>query len=259
MCPATDRSDADRAVPPSPAGAVPVPAGRRPWWRRPWVLPLAVVALGFLAYVVPPYLTFDPDRARIPNLRRDVAVHYPLLAVHIYFGTIAFLTLVPQLWPWLRGAHPAVHRWTGRCHVFLGALPTGVLALAIMPFSAGPFGNAVAAILWLGTTVRGYQMARRGRYVEHRRWMVYSAALTLQIVWGRVLLNIAPHVPGFDASSFPLLLETATWIGFVINLLAAHWWLEHTADRAEAIVAGRDARAQPGVPNPRATSPAQKS
>jgi Predicted membrane protein (DUF2306) len=90
------------------------------------------------------------------------------------------VTVFLQVWP--RRRHPAVHRTSGRLYVFAGVLPSAVLALAIVPFAAGSTGNAIDAILWLATTVAEFRMARRHRYAEHRRWMIFSVALCLRIM-----------------------------------------------------------------------------
>jgi len=206
------------------------------WWHNVWVVPVTLVVISFLAYALPPYFKLDPALARIPHLHRDVWWHFPLLVGHIAFGTIALVTVVFQIIPWLRNRYPAIHRWIGRVYVFAGVLPTALLALAITPYSAGPPGNAAAALLWLFTTVMGYRMIRRRRVADHRRWMIYSFALSLQIVWGRVLLVLVlPRVPAFNfgnPNEVNLVLETVTWLGFVLNLLAAQIWLEWTARRA---------------------------
>ncbi|MEU4525442.1 DUF2306 domain-containing protein [Amycolatopsis sp. NPDC024027] len=203
----------------------------RPWYRRTWVAPAALISIAFIAYSLPPYLSFDPAQARIPGLRRDVPWHFALLEAHILFGTVALATVPFQIWPRLRVRRPALHRTIGRVYVFGGVIPSGILALFIVPFSAGPPGNAIAALLWLGCTVTGFVMARRRNWVEHRRWMIFSFALCMQIVWGRVILLTLRVVPGYDMISMPLVLETATWIGFVINLTIAYWWLERTKTR----------------------------
>jgi hypothetical protein len=206
-------------------------APRRPWWRRPWFLPAAFVSFAFIFLFVPPYLTLDPSQARLPNLRTDVAWHYPFVVAHVLFGTIAIATVPFQVWPKVRQWKPAVHRFLGRTYIFAGVIPSGLMALAIVPFSAGPAGNTVGALLWLAATIAGYRMARQRRYAEHRRYMIYSFALCLQIIEGRIMVMTIPLLPGFTPASFPLVLETASWIGIVLNLLAAQWWLERTARR----------------------------
>lgn len=223
---------------PGPPGPVvrPDPVPRRPmsWWRNPWVVPWAIIGIGFVVYALPPYLTFDPARAKVPQLSQSFP-HYQFLWAHIMFGSVAMLTAPLQLWPWLRQRYPAVHRTTGRVYVFAGALPAGLVALVISPFAFAPPGNAIAAILWLTTTSTAYWMARKRRYAQHRRWMAYSVALTYSIVWGRLLFKVLPHLPDWEQSDVPLTLETSTWVGWVINLLIAQWWLERTARKVSVL------------------------
>jgi hypothetical protein len=197
------------------------------------VVPAAIIAFGFIFMFVPAYVTFDPTKSRIP-LNEGFGMHYPFLVVHIMFGTVAMATAPFQLWPWLRRRHPRIHRVNGRIHIFAGVLPSGIMALLIVPFAAGPAGNAIGGILWLAATFKGFQMARQRRYAEHRKYMIYSFALIMQIIEGRIMVLTIPHLPGFDPSSMPLLLETASWIGVLLNLLAAQLWLDRTRKRKVA-------------------------
>jgi uncharacterized membrane protein len=235
-------------------GAVMSPAspGTR-WWRRPWIAPFAVVAVAFVAFSVPPYLSLDPARSRVPP-PDNFPPHYPILVAHVLFGSVALLTAGLQVWPWLRQRHPAIHRVSGRVYVFAGVLPAGLMGLAVGAFS--PFGplarvsNVLLALLWLAFTVTGYRMARRHRYAEHRRWMIRSFALTASIITNRVwaavaYVLLAPQLETTFEGSEKLFGWTvaglATWMGWVLTLLAAEWWLEThgaTAPRLHAETAG---------------------
>lgn len=196
------------------------------------MIPLGMVVVLFLAYVWPPYLTLDPDRARIVNLQREAfPPHYALLVAHIAFGTVAMVGVCLQIWPWLRKRRPRAHRVIGRVTVYAGVVPAGLTALVIAPFSPGAPGDVVAALLWLTTTVHGVRMIRRRRFAEHRRFMVYCFALTLQIIWGRVWLLALPHLPFWTPEVFRTTLETQAWLGFVINLVIAQLYLDRTASR----------------------------
>ena len=213
---------------------------KRVWWRRPWFLPNAIIAFGFVILFVPVYLTFDPAQARLPNLRQDIPWHYGFLVAHVLFGTIAMLTVPFQVWPRVRQWRASVHRFLGRLYLFGGVLPASITALAIVPFAMGPAGNAIGALLWLAATIVGFRKARQRKYLEHRQFMIYSFALCMQIIEGRVIVNTVPLLPGFNPASFPLLLETASWIGIVLNLLAAQWWLEYTQRRRRPVGPLRD-------------------
>jgi hypothetical protein len=123
--------------------------------------------------------------------------------------------------------------------VFAGVLPAGVMALTIGAFT--PFGpvaqasNLLLSSLWLIFTVTGYRMARQCRYDEHRRWMIRSFALTASIItnriWGVIaFLVLSPQLDTTFGGNQKLLSWTmaglATWLGWVIPLLIAQWWLE---------------------------------
>jgi hypothetical protein len=205
---------------------------RRSWWRRPWLLPLGVVIVWFLTYVLPPYLELDPSQALVP-VRPDVPAHYALLAAHIAFGSIALLTLPLQLWSWLRKRYPVAHRWIGRAYVFGGALPAGIIAMLITPLSAFPsVGTTLGGGFWLVTTVMGYVRGRQRRWVEHRRWMLYSFAMALNVVWGRIFVVLLPLFPfGTNETVVGHVFGAAPWIGWVINLVLVQWWLNRTARR----------------------------
>ena len=235
---------------PSPAAtaALSGPARRaRPQRRlRTLALPLGVLTVAFLAFALPPYLGLDPARARLP-LPEGVPWFYPALVAHIAFGSVALLTATLQVWPWLRRAHPAVHRWSGRAYLGLGVLPGGVAVLAVAPFSmsGGPtahVANTLLGLLWLATAVAGYRAARARRFAEHREWMIRSVALTFSIVANRAWssLCIAAFAPGvltgapIDEAALAQAIGVSTWLSWVVNLLVAEYWLHRTRHRGRA-------------------------
>jgi hypothetical protein len=115
--------------------------GSERWWRRPWIAPLATLSIIFVAFSLPPYLTGDPVRSRVPQ-PANFAAHYPLLVAHVLFGSVALLTACLQIWPWFRTRHPVAHRRIGRVYIFGGVLPAGCMALPIAALS--PFGPSPA-------------------------------------------------------------------------------------------------------------------
>lgn len=207
----------------------------RPLWRRPWVLPLTVLVLGFLAYALPPYLSLDPGRSR-SHLNAAFPPHYPMLELHIAFGTVAIATVCLQLWPWLRRRHPAVHRASGRVYVFAGMVPSALLALAITPVTSltlvGKAGSVVWAVLGLVTTITGFVLARRRRHADHRGWMLYSFAFALTPITGRALFYPVLLVPGLAFEDLVLIGQLgAFWVGWIINTALVAWWLRREATR----------------------------
>ena len=217
-------------------------AVRRSWGQRPWaVAPLSAIA--FVVFALWPYVSLDPGRSRIPP-PADAPAYYPLLVAHVVFGSTAMLTCSLQLWPWLRRRHPGMHRVVGRVYTFGGVIPAGLLGLtlgAVTPF--GPViraSNVLLALLWLFTTTAGYRMARQRRFVEHRRWMVRSFALTMSIITNRVwavvwFLALSPQLQttfgGNEALMVQAIAGLSGWLGWTIPLIAAEWWLDGSRAR----------------------------
>lgn len=226
------------------------------WWRRPWIVPLLMVAVAFLAFSVPPYLTFDPARSRLKPPDGN-NLYYPLLVAHVLFGTVAMVTACFQIWPAFRARHRRGHRLTGRIYVFAGALPAGLLGLYIgWHTAAGPsvrVANLVGSALWLTVTIAGLWMARQRRFGEHRRWMSRSFALAMSIVLSRVVNVVAtivltPEVDTTFGGREELMHYSAAsigvWLSPLLLLLITDWALERRKPRK---VQAATARSEPYV------------
>ncbi|GAA4441316.1 DUF2306 domain-containing protein [Actinokineospora soli] len=211
---------------------------RRPFWRKPWIIPLGAVVLAFLAFSIPPYTTLDPALARVP-VPADSSVYYPALLAHIVFGAVAMVSGFCQVWPWFRGRYKKAHRVLGRVYVFGGVLPSGVAAFVVGTMSPfGPVGRVSLVLLsvaWVGSTVMGYLKARKKSYAEHRIWMIRSYTLTLSTItnriWGPVCsIVLTPHLDTmFGGSEVALLYSVAgitNWLGWVLPLLVVELWLQ---------------------------------
>ncbi|HEX4812152.1 MAG TPA: DUF2306 domain-containing protein [Nonomuraea sp.] len=205
------------------------------WWRRPWVAPLVVVAVSFVAFSLPPYLSLDPGRSRVPA-PGWFPPHFAIVSLHVVFGSIAMITCCLQVWPWFRERHPAAHRRLGRLYVFAGCLPAGLLALVAAVTTpdfglVAAAGGVVLAPLWLGCTLAGWRMARRHRFADHRRWMIRSFAMTMSIVTNRLwaavfIVTLSPSFEGDVTGLTTTVAGLSAWLGWVLPLLLAEWWLE---------------------------------
>jgi hypothetical protein len=114
---------------------------------------------------VPQYLTFDPAKQQAPINPNAPGLDDGLITAHALFGTVAIVTMCLAVWPWLRARYPAVHRWSGRLYVFLGALPSSLLIVGVNYLHNGWHGDIGAyaeAVVWFGTTLTG-QLAPPGR------------------------------------------------------------------------------------------------
>ena len=217
---------------------------------RPWsVAPLLVLVVAFVAFSLPPYLTFDPAQSRVPIAGTGPG-YFPMLVGHVLFGSVAILTCCLQVWPWLRARYPDVHRRIGLVYVFGGVLPGGLLGLILG--AQTPFGpvlrasNVLLALVWLTVTLAGYRAARQYRTAEHRRWMTRSVVLTLSIISNRVwavvwVITLSPQLATTFGGSEVLMIQTIAglsgWLGWVLPLVLTEWWLDARRPRAVAVAA----------------------
>jgi hypothetical protein len=223
------------------------------WWQPRWaVVPVGLIALAFVAFALPPYLTLDPAQSRIP-LAGSARAYYPALVAHTVFGSVAMLTSCLQMWPWLRRRHRRAHQRIGRVYVFGGVVPAGLMGLTIGGMS--PYGpvlrasNVLLAMVWLGVTLTGFRMAQRNRMDAHRRWMIRSFALTMSVITNRMwsviwFLTLSPQVATTFGGSETLMIQAVAglsgWLGWVLPLLVAELWLERgTYRRPAASMAAR--------------------
>jgi hypothetical protein len=203
-------------------------SGRRPWWRRPWIIPLAIVVAAVLLFIWPHYAGFDPAKATVA-LPPEHPLKYPLLFGHITFGSVALLSVPLQLWPRFRRRYPAVHRTIGRIYVFGGVLPSAALATVLITYLNGPgwIGRIVLNVLWVTTTVIAFRMARKRRFADHRKYMIFSFALTMDAFSTRFLGVTLISI--FGQNLDPIRgIEAVAWLGWLTNLLIAFWWVERT-------------------------------
>jgi hypothetical protein len=62
--------------------------------------------------------------------------------------------------------------------------------------------------------------------------MIYSFALALGTTWGRLIVEALTTWPSLAKHvDFPTLIEFNSWLGWMVNLLIAHLWIESRAKR----------------------------
>lgn len=219
--------------------------------RSRGTLLLALTALVFLALSLPPYLSLDPARSRVPA-PAGVAYYFPALVAHVTFGAVAMVTGCLQVWPWLRRRRPDLHRLVGRVYVLAGVLPGGLVGLYLIwhtPFGAvARASGLVMAPLWLGFTALAVLRVRQGRVAEHRRWMVRSFALTMSIVINRIvgvpiflvlyLLLLDSVFAGDEQALQQVGAGIVTWLSWILALVLAERHLRGEQRARGAVLPG---------------------
>ena len=204
-------------------------APSKPFWRRPWILPLFAITVFWLYMQIEPVAGVPEDQLQIPP-HENFPAYYPLLITHMAFGTVTVLTVCLQLWPWLRINHPKWHRVSGRLYI-VGAVVAAISGLIIVWWAPipGQLGGAAMLLFWLGITTAAYVTVRRRNYVLHRRFMLYSFAVPANnFLAFFTYLAIDKFQIQVDFAYF---LEYARWVPWVLNLMLIQAWLYHTEKR----------------------------
>ncbi len=146
---------------------------------------------------------------------------------HVGFAPLALLLMPLQFYRKLREARPDFHRWIGRVYG-VAILVSGVSGLFLAVNSnAGLIaagGFFVLSVLWLVTTAMGIWCAYKGLIVEHRVWIMRSAALTFAAVTLRLYLPILPAMGLSFEASYSLI----AWACWVPNLIFVEFFRRHS-------------------------------
>ena len=175
---------------------------------------IALASYRFLALGLP--LSF-------PDMHGQIEGQRLAFLLHISFAPVALAIGAVQFYPGIRRRKP-LHRWLGRGYA-VAILISGSAGLIVALNAAGgpsaQLGFALLAIVWVATTTNAIRHAMARRISAHRRWMVYSFALTFASVTLRLYLL------GFMAAGFSYTEASPylAWICWAPNLAFAWWWL----------------------------------
>lgn len=148
----------------------------------------------------------------------------PWLLVHVASAATALLVGSFQFASSIRARWPRYHRWSGRLYVaacLAGGVSGLLLAWGTTTGPAAGIGFGALAVLWLWTTCRGWQLAMQRDFIEHRRWMIRSWALTLAGVTLRIYLTVAMALEIPFETSYPII----SYLCWVPNLILAELYL----------------------------------
>jgi len=177
-----------------------------------------LIAIGSWRYLVPG----APGGA--PPILANSFTRIGVLTVHAGAASTALLVGPFQFLDRLRARRPALHRAMGRIYVLaclVGGVAGAVLAAGARTGLPSTLGFGSLALIWLFTTWRAYDAARRRRFAEHRRWMIRGFALTFAAVTLRLYLPLAFISPWGYAATYRV-ISFACWIP---NILIAEAFL----------------------------------
>jgi len=157
-------------------------------------------------------------------LQVNVNADRMVFATHVIASPVALTAGLMQFLPRLRARRPGLHRLTGRVYaiaVLFGGVSGLLLAASALDRPVAAAGFSVLAVIWLVITARGVLLARAGRLVLHRKWMIRSFALSFAAVTLRLQLPLLFSL----GMQYPEASSIVAWTCWVPNLLVAQWLL----------------------------------
>lgn len=208
-----------------------------------WTATIFLAFLGIAVAARRAIVLFLPAHASNPRnpaaaLDAHFADHRALTLAHI-LPAVLFMLLGPlQFLKSLRAKHPAFHRWSGRIFLASAAIigVTG-LTLALRPTIGGL--DEKSAILIFGSfflfaLAKALWHALHRQFAQHREWMIRGFGVGLAIAGIRPIMGaffaaavIQHHTP--QPQNF---FGAAFWIGFLLEAIAAEFWIRYTRPSA---------------------------
>jgi hypothetical protein len=218
-----------------PAGSAADIASRRATgWRQNFLmLPLAALVVAALVTQVPPFRSFNTAQGYAAINPGAPMLHYVVIVAHVLPSVIALITVCLALWPWLRVRHPVAHRRSFLLYVF-SAMPAALLILPLVYLHIdlpNDIGSYAKGTFWFASSLVAYIGYRQGDEAKRRRWLFYSFAVCISVLWSMSMGTFVYNTP----AQFVDLMEWVSWIGPVLNLGIAKWWLYHTERRDQQV------------------------
>lgn len=140
---------------------------------------------------------------------------------HIALGGLALLIGWMQFSGPLRRRSIRLHRTIGKTYV-LAVLISGICGAYIALHATGGIicvvGFASLALIWLLTTVLGFDAIRKQNIKLHQEFMIYSYAACFGAVTLRIWLPLLEILTG----SFIDAYRIVSWLAWIPNLIVAH-------------------------------------
>ena len=188
---------------------------------------LAAGARRFVVLLAPPVP--NPRFAASAALDAGFAAHRSLTLMHILPAAL-FMALMPlQFVERIRKRHIALHRWSGRLLLLLGAVIGASALIMSLTMNIGGVSETAAttffAILFLVFLGLGFLSIRRRRIDLHRQWMIRAFGVALGAATTRPIIGVFFAAGRLSPHEF---FGAAFWLGFTATLFAAEAWIHYS-------------------------------
>ena len=207
------------------------------------------VATFFMLQMVFDYASFrtDIDFLKYKQAYIGIPLWRMSFYTHIFSSVLALAAGFTQFSPGVLKKHRKWHRvvgWIYATDILIINFPVGMV-MAV--YANGLLPTKIAFVLldsvWFLFTYKAVVAARKGRFAEHKRFMIRSYAMTFSAITLRTWKIVLGHLFHPDPLS---LYMTDAWMGFIPNLLFAEWWIRlRMSHPAKADIADKHQEEQP--------------
>lgn len=174
--------------------------------------------------IVLQYIPYHTDVAFL-GIKQDVIglLHYRIaFFTHVYTSLCVLPAGFIQFNAGIQKQHKRLHRYSGWIYVVFVILLVAPSGFIMGLYANGGFFSQLSfcllSVLWFYSTVQAVFAIRRKNYVDHRKWMIRSFALTLSAItlraWKYIIVYLF-HPPPMDT------YRMVAWLSWVVNLLIA--------------------------------------
>jgi uncharacterized membrane protein len=200
-----------------------------------WYLIIAIYAFfcWLMLRITAQYIPIDTDVAFLRIKQEYIGMlHYRLaFFAHVFTAFVTLLAGFTQFSSHIRRQYPLVHRWSGWLYAVVVLVAAGPSGLVIGLYANGGWSSQLAfcllAILWMLFTGLAINSILQGDVAAHRRWMLRSFALALSAITLRAWKFAL--VAAFEPRPMDV-YRVVAWLGWVLNLLVAEWWIRRSRD-----------------------------
>lgn len=182
-----------------------------------------------------PYFSFD-DKTAFLKIKQWVIhnqVWKTAFYVHVITSCLCLIAGFTQFSNSFLRNYPQLHRYLGMLYVGVILIFSGPSGFIMSIFANGgllsQFAFLTLSTLWLLFTWLAYSYARKGDFINHRKYVIRSYALTLSAITLRtwkllIVLALRPHP--MDAYMI------VAWLGWIPNLVFAEWYIRRVLYKA---------------------------
>ena len=174
------------------------------------------------------YTTFE-DNIAFLKLKQEYTNNFiwkSAFYIHVFTSTFCLFAGLTQFSKTLINQVPKIHRTLGNIYFFNIVCINFPVCIIMSYYANGLLPSKIAFstlnILWMWFTLKAILCIKKGKIVNHKKFMIRSFALTLSAISLRTWNILFVNFSNFDSLTIYMIIA---WLGFVPNLIMAEIYI----------------------------------